>query len=218
MKHGRTDRDWAVVAVMTFIAGVIITWGAMSRHPPQPRPPIEVDWPAWVQAVGSVAAIATAIWVPAWQRRKDRQTKTADQALQAKGVAGALQPFIPAYRRRASFLLKALKEGQSANQLKRVPNEAFDLPETVKQFHPSFHHLGETAELANRFVASLFWLQQGMMAIHHEELSSETREQIRKDCENTIAFALELSPLLEQIAGRIERLPGNYDIDHVFGD
>ncbi|MCI1149002.1 hypothetical protein [Stenotrophomonas maltophilia] len=173
---------------------------------------------AWVQAVGSIAAIATAIWVPAWQRRRDRQAKATDQALQAKVVAGALQPFIPAYRRRAAYLLNALKEGQSAEQLKSIPEHAFDVTETIKQFHPSFHYLGATGELANRFVASLFWLQQGLMAIHHERLRPETREQIRKDCENTINFALELSPLLERVGGRIDRLPGNVDIVHVVGD
>ncbi len=80
---------------------------------------------AWVQAVGSIAAIATAIWVPAWQRRRDRQARAADQALQAKVVAGALQPFIPAYRRRAAYLLNAMNDGDSEELLKQIPDNAF---------------------------------------------------------------------------------------------
>lgn len=69
MKQGRTDRDWAVVAVMAFIAGAGLAWALLSKHPPQPRPPAEIDWPAWVQAVGSVGAILAAIGIAAHERR-----------------------------------------------------------------------------------------------------------------------------------------------------
>lgn len=173
---------------------------------------------AWVQAVGSIAAIATAIWVPAWQRRKERQAKKNDQAVQAKLVAGAIQPFIPAYRRRAAYLLNVLDNGGTVEQLQKVPEEAFDVPATIEQFHPSFHLLGDVSEIANRFVASLFWLQQGMKAIHHEVIRPETRAQISKDCANTILFAQQLSPLLESMCGRIERFPESEDVTGVAGD
>lgn len=66
MKQGRTDRDWAVVAVMAFIAGAIAVWAITSKHPPQPRPPVDIDWPAWVQAVMSVVAILATAFVPRW--------------------------------------------------------------------------------------------------------------------------------------------------------
>ncbi|MGV1119172.1 hypothetical protein [Xanthomonas translucens] len=188
------------------------SWGVVPKWMKEPA------WPAWVQAVGSIAAIAVAMLIPAWQRRKELQTREHDQMLQAKIVAGAIQPFIPAYRRRAAFLLNALSEGAPVEKLQKVPEDAFDIPATVEQFHPSFHFLGEASELANRFVASLFWLQQGMKAIYHEDLRSETRAQISKDCENTISFAQQLSPLLEQMCGRIERLAGNVDINGVAGD
>lgn len=35
------------------------------------RPPVG-DWPAWVQALGSVAAIGAAIWIAQWQASKER--------------------------------------------------------------------------------------------------------------------------------------------------
>lgn len=72
MKNGRTDRDWTVVAVMAFIAGAILTWALLSRHPPQPRPPSDIDWPAWVQAVGSLIGIAVAIAVPMTVSQRER--------------------------------------------------------------------------------------------------------------------------------------------------
>ncbi|WP_155761072.1 hypothetical protein [Stenotrophomonas maltophilia] len=72
MKNGRTDRDWAVVAFMAFIAGALLVWAMLSKHPPQPRPPSDVDWPAWVQAIGSLIGIAVAIAVPMSVARRER--------------------------------------------------------------------------------------------------------------------------------------------------
>jgi len=80
MKNGRTDRDWTVVTVMAFIAGAVLIWALLSKHPPQPRPPADIDWPAWVQAVMSVIAILATAFVPRWidaQKRKE----SADQFL-----------------------------------------------------------------------------------------------------------------------------------------
>ncbi|WP_295925365.1 hypothetical protein [uncultured Xanthomonas sp.] len=206
---------YALAMVVVLALTAALTWPSWGAVPKWMKDPA---WPAWVQAVGSIAAIAVAIWVPARQRRKEQQARLKDQELQAKIVAGAIQPFIPAYRRRAAFLLNALNESATVERLQKVPEDAFNIPATVEQFHPSFHFLGETSELANRFVASLFWLQQGMKAIYHEDLRPETRAQIIKDCENTISFAMELSPLLEQMCGRIDRLAGNLDISGVAGD
>ena len=80
MKQGRTDRDWAVVAVMAFVAGAGLAWALLSKHPPQPRPPIDIDWPAWVQAIGSILAILTAIYVPTIiERNKRAEVAMANQ-------------------------------------------------------------------------------------------------------------------------------------------
>jgi len=90
MKQGRTDRDWAMVSVMAFIAGAFLVWALLSKHPPQPRPPINIDWPAWVQAVGSVGAILAAIAIAAHERAVskidlERQERLASNARYTRG-------------------------------------------------------------------------------------------------------------------------------------
>lgn len=67
MKQGRTERDWAIVAVLTFIAGVVVTGLVTGDGSPSAKKH-EIDWPAWVQAVGSVVGIFAAVGVPVWQR------------------------------------------------------------------------------------------------------------------------------------------------------
>ena len=87
MKRGRTDKDWAVVAAMTFGAGVVITWGMLSKHPPQPRPPVNIDWPAWVQAIGSVLAIVFAVLVPKWTRQAEATERQRREKAEAMALA-----------------------------------------------------------------------------------------------------------------------------------
>ncbi|MFC7514582.1 hypothetical protein ACFQUU_06160 [Herbaspirillum sp. GCM10030257] len=40
----------------------------------------DTDWPAWVQAVGSIIAIGIAIWIPARQRERELKEKRLQQA------------------------------------------------------------------------------------------------------------------------------------------
>jgi hypothetical protein len=106
------------------------------------------------------------------------------------------------------MLKECLEEKQSVDQLKRIfPIDAFDLAPTVQQFHPTFHLMGTAGSVANMFVSSLFWLQQAMHVIQKESLRDETRLQILQDCENTIALAQELAPLLIALCGKTNRLP-----------
>ncbi|MBO0393929.1 hypothetical protein J1F00_06015 [Stenotrophomonas maltophilia] len=69
MKHGRTDRDWAVVAVMAFCAGAFFIWAITAENPALPNLTSE-QWAAWVQAIGSIAALMIGIGVPIWQRHQ----------------------------------------------------------------------------------------------------------------------------------------------------
>lgn len=77
MNQGRTDRDWAIVAVMTFCAGAVFAW-ALTSDPSAVTRYKDIQWPAWVQAVGSVMAIVVAILVPRNSDRR-REQREADK-------------------------------------------------------------------------------------------------------------------------------------------
>jgi uncharacterized membrane protein len=38
-----------------------------------------IDWPAWVQAVGSIAAIGVAIGISVWERQRDKRKRALDR-------------------------------------------------------------------------------------------------------------------------------------------
>lgn len=51
------------------------------------RPQVK-DWPAWVQAVGSIAAILAAIGIAQWQAGRERRDRMDDRRELRKAVAG----------------------------------------------------------------------------------------------------------------------------------
>lgn len=63
MKPGRTDRDWAVVAVLTFMAGVVVTGGVISDKPVREWF-AEINWSAWAQVVVAAVVGYAAVVVP----------------------------------------------------------------------------------------------------------------------------------------------------------
>ncbi|WP_282259612.1 hypothetical protein [Stenotrophomonas sp. PS02301] len=205
MTQGRTDRDWIIVAVMTFGAGALLSWALTTNDGAWPELTVE-QGAAWVQAIGSIIAIFVAIAIPAMQRWSDKKAREKEKRSQQVITAGAIQPTIDALRRRASFLKESVEEGRTVDWLKgSIPENAFDAPSTLDKFHSSFHLLDGTGELANRFVASLYWLQQGMHAIHKRSFGPELRRQIRRDCDNTIELAQNLAEELAAICGRPDR-------------
>lgn len=107
MKQGRTDRDWAVVAVMSCVAGGIVVWALMSESS-RLSATFMKDLPAWVQAIGSIAAICVAVAVPAWQRAQQRNDQNLAAELQARSMALALFDATVAFRDLADFNLRLL--------------------------------------------------------------------------------------------------------------
>lgn len=98
MKQGRTDRDWAVVALMTFGAGVVVTWALTSPHPPLPKLTAE-QWAAWVQAIGSIIAILIAIAIPAVQHKLASRREEAATLNKARSLGLFIRPAIEEFGR-----------------------------------------------------------------------------------------------------------------------
>lgn len=165
---------------------------------------------AWVQAVGSIAGIALAIWLPMQQRKHDKAIRAEDRLNQANNIAIAIQPFVDAYRRRAQHFKQSIAQSDQPVSIRAdIPLDAFDIAPTLATFQESFFLLKEDGEVANQFVASLFWLQQALHAIYHGVSTPKLYQQILKDCENTIDLALKLSAALESRVGKPDRRPAS---------
>lgn len=135
MKQGRTDRDWAVVAVMTFCAGALITWALIS-DPTAAKHAKDIEWPAWVQAVGSVFAIVFAVLVPKWTRKAEATDRQLKEEAEALALATLMVREMEAFRFRIYLdLMKAERaKPQDTIQInsKLIPqalwSNALDLP------------------------------------------------------------------------------------------
>lgn len=158
MKQGRTDRDWAVVATLMFGAGALIAWALLSKHPPQPRPPAEIDWPAWVQAVGSIVAIFVAVLVP-WRQRnqqlsdastRDKKADAREQSLITSMHIALYQPmenFRGSCDAVLTFLTLPLVDRE------QIPEDVFDRNPEFDQFRGSLHLMGSTGRDINILIA-----------------------------------------------------------------
>ncbi|MFA8515760.1 hypothetical protein [Xanthomonas campestris] len=206
-----SNRDLFIIAVMAFAFGGLFAWALIDppsaqRLATSSKQPSE--WPAWVQAIGSVLAIAVAIAVPYWQKSKEKAQRIADDSARARVVAGAIQPYVSSYRRRAKYFQHQI-ERSDLDAMKKMPPDCFEGAETLRTFQPDFHLLGHAGAIANSFVASLYWLDQGLKVVQLEQLRPESREQITTDCTNTVELAVALETALIPICGRLLRNPAS---------
>lgn len=142
MKKGRTDRDWAVVAVMAFGAGAFFVWALMSGglrpvHAPK-------DLPAWVQAIGSIAAILVAVGVPAWQRRQELRDKRAQEALVARSFGLILLRELETMQRRIERDIDEVEKRPLDDDIMTnkdtIPQELWDKGESLHLLGPAGGH------------------------------------------------------------------------------
>ncbi|WP_075931319.1 hypothetical protein [Pseudomonas sp. PA1(2017)] len=97
-----------VLLIVCFCLWVVLLW--------MPWDAYEMDWPAWVQAIGSVAAILVAIQVSDkaradLQRQRDEELAKRDAETRAADHAHAVR--LDAFLAELIVSLKMLKEGQS---------------------------------------------------------------------------------------------------------
>ncbi|WP_423179753.1 hypothetical protein [Stenotrophomonas sp. CASM110] len=192
MKQGRTDRDWAVVALMAFFAGAFLVWALLSKHPPQPRPPLDVDWPAWVQAIGSVVGIAVAIYVPWRQRRLARIDEEQVRKDKVKIMRMALSAAAGQYRGSLAAAFQYLEEAHEVR--KRLPKNGIRRPLEFDQFRSELYLLGEQGERVNRLIASHTTMSGSVMAMQTSKgLSPSFMKIARRNFPAMIKLATEVS-------------------------
>lgn len=72
------------------------------------------DWPAWVQAVGSVVAIVVAVWISSRQHSRDQMWRALDRAEWNCGMALRLHALITEYHR---LVCEVLPQGEVTGNL-----------------------------------------------------------------------------------------------------
>lgn len=151
MKKEHANRDWAVVAVMTFIAGAVIAW-ALTSDQATIKFTSRTEWAAWVQAIGSVAAICVAIYVP-WRQRQqaiDDQKRLERQKIRI--MAGALSAAAGQYRGSLSAAYAFLDKDHKSRR--QVPDTGIRRPVEFDQFRAELYLLGDIGERVNILIAS----------------------------------------------------------------
>lgn len=83
-------------ATVGALAAMVHTWGHVN------------DWPAWLQAVGSLLGIAIAIGIPWWLNERQWARSEADRKVKARALALLLMPELLALRTFVAGQKKAL--------------------------------------------------------------------------------------------------------------
>ncbi|HHA2475388.1 hypothetical protein [Stenotrophomonas maltophilia] len=170
MKQGRTDRDWAVVAVMAFAAGALLAWALLSKHPPQPRPPISIDWPAWVQAVGSVGAILAAIGIAAHERSVARAEEAKKDDLEMKSRHTRANRALERFQKVIADQLDFARTQQTGNVHPEI--HPLPLPDEVKDVERDCYLMGEAGgdflTVTNSFLEAQSLIKGDILLKKHE--------------------------------------------------
>lgn len=102
------------------------------------------EWAAWVQAIGSIAALAIAIAIPTLIHRADRRRIDEEKRLRAKSYALALLPALEAYVSNLQRIKWRLKEVDADDQLDDI-SPLLDLPPDLSVRIIDIHEMGTVA-------------------------------------------------------------------------
>lgn len=153
MERTKLSRDSLVVSAMCFGFGALLAWALTSQHPATSK--TSVEWPAWVQAVGSVLAIFAAIGIAMWQRQAERADRRLDNASAAKSLAVVVLREVRELRNR---LLKAPNKVRVPfHESQGKPVATIHIPQQLWDVAPALHTLGPPSDAVT---SALFHLQE----------------------------------------------------------
>ncbi|WP_267122929.1 hypothetical protein [Xanthomonas sacchari] len=154
MKEQPFGRDTVVLLIMAFGFGALFAWG-LTAPPAAPSklPSKPLDWPAWVQAVGSLLAIAIAIAVPAVQHQLAARERIRESRDRARSLGLELYPYIEEMLRKNNAIWDAEhpdhdveEAGDNCCFIGARTRKALEIPLEMKEKLASLHQLGPAAE------------------------------------------------------------------------
>lgn len=154
MKHQAFGRDTVVLLIMAFGFGALFAWGLIAPPAaPSKLPDKPLDWPAWVQAVGSLLAIAIAIAVPAVQHQLAARERLRETRDRARSLSLELYPSIEEMLQRNNAIWDLEHPDHDVEDLdtnacfiRHRTYGALDIPREMKERLANLHQLGPAAE------------------------------------------------------------------------
>nr|WP_199040404.1 hypothetical protein [Dyella sp. ASV24] len=111
------------------------------------------EWAAWVQAIGSIAAIGVAIWVPYRLAAKAANVREAEDHRKAMAMGLAVRFELQRIKWPLTRILNQWPEGTGAPMMidlgeggRREIFEEFKFPKGIAEHYARFHELGEAAD------------------------------------------------------------------------
>jgi hypothetical protein len=103
------------------------------------------EWAAWVQAIGSIAAIGIAIWIPIRIHRADQNRVDAEKRLRARSFALALLPAVETVAANVRHAAWRLKSEDAHFELEKV-SESLAIPAELEGRILEVHEMGAAGE------------------------------------------------------------------------
>lgn len=166
-----------------------------------------VDWPAWVQAIGSVIAIVVAVWISSRQHARDQERRAADRAERNFGMALRLHALITEYHR---LTCNVLPQGEEAGNIESDQALA-GLLESIKvrldsNFDDDFDHHRQV-EINNTrscLAAVIFFLRHRDDSQHGLRIRAENVERARRMADESLAKSLDMYRVAYQMLARTQ--------------
>lgn len=187
MKHQPFGRDTVVLLIMAFGYGALFAWGLSTPPTGKPSATPPVDWPAWVQAVGSVLAICAAVLIARWQRISERLDAQRRETLEARSLGAVLLRDIKRFR---SNLERGISRLDSAGPTEGIPVNKQIVPDELWARVADIHRLGDPG---SDLLRAIFHQQEARDIVERGILWPEEREAYLEQmhralelCETTI--------------------------------
>ncbi len=146
--------DWGRVRIMAITISAMVGLTIWATAEPGARW-TSSEWAAWVQAVGSVAAILAAVLIATWQREADRRQREYAELLEARSLA--LYMFRHGKKLRRSLhgaLKEVMRQGTDAVQW-QVKGAV--IPQQLWDEVPRMHKLGTAGQ---QFIRAIYRMDQ----------------------------------------------------------
>jgi hypothetical protein len=161
-----------------------------------------VDWPAWIQAVGSILAIGAGAFFVWWQHYLERKQERAERDLEAGTLAVALYPEIHEVRAKLVAIRRVAndfaKRPMAENFNAVVPLLTLDIPPILEASLDRLHLLGSEAGASVQQLVAF--------AMQHNRMVERVEGMIRRgEREPTLAPPPSLAPFEGHISA-CERL------------